>query len=109
MHDTRTQTGTRHCKTNNRHSNSILTANQINVDNSERSTHLQQRAMDDNDNNRPNPDRFTHDSRLNNHWATDDDIMRIVNRRDNSPETRELFEGKSELTRSGYMRYQWHK
>ena len=35
MHDTRTQSGTRHCKTNNRHSNLTLTANEIIINNSE--------------------------------------------------------------------------
>ena len=35
--------------------------------------------------------------------------MRIINRRDNSPETKELVERRIELTRPGHMRHQCHK
>ena len=35
--------------------------------------------------------------------------MKIINRRDNSPETQELVERRSELTRPGHMRHHWHK
>ena len=35
--------------------------------------------------------------------------MKIINRRDNSPETKELVERRIELTKPGHKRYQWHK
>ena len=109
MHHTRTRTGPRHCKTNNRHSKLTLTANQINTKNSERITHLQQRAMNDNNNNRQKTDKFTHDNRLKYPWGADDEIMKIINRRDNSPETRVLGERSIEITKPEIMRYQWQK
>ena len=65
--------------------------------------------MDDNNNNRQNTDKYTHDSRLKNHWDADDEIMKVIKSRDNSPETRELVERRIELTRLGQMRSQWHE
>ena len=35
--------------------------------------------------------------------------MKIINRRDNSPETQELVERRIELTRPGQLRHHWHK
>ena len=35
--------------------------------------------------------------------------MKIINRRDNSPETQELVERRIELPRPGHMRHHWHK
>ena len=35
--------------------------------------------------------------------------MKIINRRDNSPDTQELVERRIELTRPGHMRHHWHK
>ena len=61
-----------------------------------------------NNNNRQNADRFT-DGRLKYHWGADEEIMKIINRRDNSPETKELIERRIELTKPGHMRHQWHK
>ena len=58
MHDTRTQTDTRQCKTKTNHSNLTLTANQINTANSEYKTYTHSKMMDNN-NNRQNADRFT--------------------------------------------------
>ena len=63
----------------------------------------------DNNNNRQNADRFTPDGRLNYHWGADDEILEIINRRDNSLETKELIQKRIELTRPGHMRHQWHK
>ena len=94
MPEARAQTGTRRCKTHNRHSNLILTANQIDTGNSEYITHLQQRHMNDNINNRQNTNKFTHDGKLKYHWWG------------NSPEPRELVERRMELTRPGHMRYE---
>ena len=44
--------------------------------------------MADNNNNRQNSYKYNRESKLNYHWGPDDEIMRIMNRRDNSPETR---------------------
>ena len=106
MPEARAQTGTRRCKTHNRHSNLILTANQIDTGNSEHITHLQQRHLNDNINNRQNTNKFTHDGRIKYHWCADDEIIEIPNRWGNSPETRELVERRLELTRPGHMRYE---
>ena len=62
----------------------------------------------DNNNNRQNANRLT-DGRLKYHWGAADEIMKIINRRDNSPETKELTERRIELTKPGHMRHQWHK
>ena len=109
MHDTHAQTGPRHSKTNNHHSSLTLTANQVNTENSEHNTHQQQKAMDDNNKNRQNTDKFTHYGRIKYRWGADDEMMKIINRRANSPETRELVERKIELTRPSHVQYQWHK
>ena len=65
--------------------------------------------MADNNNNRQNPDKFNRDNQLKYQWGADDGIMKIIIRRDNSPETKELVERRIELTKPGHMRYQWHK
>ena len=65
--------------------------------------------MADNNNNRQNPDKFNRDNQFKYHWGANDEIMKIINRRDNSPETKELVERRIELTKPGHMRYQWHK
>ena len=64
--------------------------------------------MDDNNNNRQNSDKYSRDSRIKHHWGEDDEIMRIINKRDNSRETREVVD-RFELTKPGHMSYQWHK
>ena len=108
MHDTHRQTGTRRSKTNTNHSNLKLTANQINnTTYSDNNTYTHSKTMDNN-NNRQKADRFT-DGRLKYHWGADDEIMKTINRRDNSPETKELTERRNELTKPGHMRHQWHK
>ena len=107
MHDTRKRTGTNHCKTNNGHSNSTLTAYQTTTDKSEqltnqsRAANTENKTMADNNNNRQNTDKFNRDSQLKYHWGADDEIMGIINRRDNSPETKELIERRIELTIPG--------
>ena len=90
MHDTRTRTGTRHSKTNTNHSNLNSTANQIN--NTIHGNHKRhiELTMDNNKNNRQITDRFALNDKLKYHWGADDEIMKITNRRDNSPETQEL-------------------
>ena len=103
MHDTRTRTGTRYSKTNTNHSNS--NANQINNtihDNCKSHIEL---TMDNNNNSRQTPDRFALNDKLKYHWGADNEIMKIINRRDNSPETQELVERRIELTRPGHMRH----
>ena len=108
MHDTRySWTGTRYSKTNTNQSN--LTANQINnTIHDNRKSHIEI-TMDNNNNNRQIPDRFALNDKHNYHWGADDEIMMIINRRDNSPETQELVERRIELTRPGHMRHHWHK
>ena len=107
MQDTRSRTGTRYSKTNTNHSN--LTANQINnTIHDNRKSHIEL-TMDNNNNNRQIPDRFAVNDKLKYHWGADDEIMKIINRRDNSPETQELVERRIELTRPGHMRHHWHK
>ena len=107
MHDTRTRTGTRYSKTNTNHSN--VTANQINnTIHDNRETHIEL-TKDNNNNNRRIPDRFALNDKLKYHWGADDVIMKIIYRRDNSPETQELVERRIELTRPGHMRHHWHK
>ena len=108
MHDTHTQIGTRCSKTNINHSNLKLTANQINnTAYSENKTYTHPKVMDNN-NNRQKADRFS-DGRLKYHWGADDEIMKIINRRDIPPETEDLIERRIELTKPGHMRHQWHK
>ena len=63
----------------------------------------------DNNNNRQIPDRFALNDKLKYHWGANDEIMKIINRRANSPETQELVERRIELTRPGHMRHHWHK
>ena len=108
MHDTRySWTGTRYSKTNTNHSN--LTANQINNTIHDNCKSYSEPKMDNNNNNRQIPDRFALNDKLKYHWGADDEIMKSINRRDNSPETQELVERRIDLTRPGHMRHHWHK
>ena len=108
MHDICTRTGTRHSKTNTNHSN--LTANQIsNTIHENCKTHIELTMDKNNNNNRQIPDRSALNDKLKYHWGADDEIMKIINRRDNSPETQELVERRIELIRPGHMRHHWHK
>ena len=109
MHDTRTRIGTRNSKTNTNHSNLNSTANHItNTIHGNRKTQIEL-TMDNNNNNRQIPDRFALNGKLKYHWGANDEIKKIINRRDNSPETQELVERRIELTRPGHMRHHWHK
>ena len=94
MHDTHTQTVTRHCKTNNCHSHLTLTANQIHTDNSKRTAHLRQKTINDNNSNRQNFDKNNRDSKLKYDWGADDEIMKNINRRDNSQIPESLPKGE---------------
>ena len=109
MHDTHTRTGTRCRKTNTNHSILKSTANQINNTTYSDCKTYTKLTMDNNNNNRQIPDRFALNDQLKYHWGADDEIMKIINRRDNSPETKELVEKRIELTRPGHMRHHWHK
>ena len=107
MDDTRTRTGTRYSKTNTNLFN--LTANQSNnTIHDNRKSHIDL-TVDNNNNNRQISDRFASNDKLKYHWGADDEIMKIINRRGNSPETQELVERRIELTRPGHMRHHWHK
>ena len=109
MHDTRTRTGSRNSKTNTNHSNLNSTANQINnTIHGNRKTHIEL-TMDNNNNKQQIPDRFALNDKLKYHWGADDEIMKIINRRDNSTETQELVERRIELTRPGHMQHHWQK
>ena len=109
MHDAHTPTGTRCRKKNTNHSNLKSTANQINnTTYSDCKTHTKLKK-DNNNNNRQIPDRLALNDKLKYHWGADDEIMKIINRRDNSPETKELVERRIALTRPGLMRHHWHK
>ena len=92
MLDTHAQTGTRCRKTNKSYSHSTSTANQIAINTL--SDTLLQANMDSFNNNLQNPykissnsDRYTRESSIKYHRGADDEIMRIVNKRDNSPKT----------------------
>ena len=65
--------------------------------------------MADNNINLRNSDEYNRDNQLKYNWGADDEIMRIVKRRDNSPEIREIAERRIELTKPGHMRSKWHK
>ena len=109
MHDKHTRTGTCCRKTNTNHSNLKLTASQINKTTpSDCKTYINL-TMDNNNNNRQILDRFALNDKLKYHWGADNVIMKIINRRDNSPEAKELVEKRLELTRPGHMRHHWHK
>ena len=95
MHDTRrTQTGTRCNKTNN-HSNFQTTTNCINhtvTDNYHLKLEKNQTMDNNNNEDTQEPERYPRDEegRLKYHWGADDTIMKIIKRRDNSPETKDL-------------------
>ena len=110
MHDTRrNQTGTR-CNKINNHSNCQTTANWINhtVTNNYSHSQLEKNQTLDNNNNEENqePERYPRDEdgRLKHHWGAGDTIMKILKRRDNSPETRDLVKQRNALTKPGNMR-----
>ena len=95
MHDTRRiQTGTRCSKTNN-HSNFQTTANYINhtvTDNYHLKLEKNQTLDNNNNEDTQEPKRYPRDEegRLKYHWGADDTIMKIIKRRDNLPETKDL-------------------
>ena len=115
MLDTHGQTGARLRQTNKNHSYLTSTANQTAI-NTHCDTNLQTKMDSNKNNNRQNPDKlscnpekYTREPTLKKHWGADDEIMKIINRRDSSPKTNELVERKIELTKPGQMRYSWHK
>ena len=109
MHDTHTRTGTLCRKLNTNLSNLKSTANQINNTTYSDCKTYTKLTMDNNNNNRQIPDRFALNDKLKYHWGADDEIMKIINRRDNSPETKELVERRITLTSPGHMRHHWQK
>ena len=114
MHDTRrTQTGTRCNKTNN-HSNFQTTANYINhtvTDNYHLKLEKNQTMDNNNNEDTQEPERYPRDEegRLKYHWGADDTIMKIIKRRDNSPETKDLVRQRIALTKPGNMRHHYNK
>ena len=92
MHDTHTRTGTRCRKTNTNHSNLKSTDNQFNNTTYSDCKTYTKSTTDNNNNNRQIPDRFALNDKLKYHWGADDEIMKIINRRDKSQETKELVE-----------------
>ena len=99
MHGTRSLIDTRHRQTNNGHSHSNYCTEQhsLEIDHSEMN------------NNNNNARFFRIDGQLRYHWGADDEIRTIINRREKSPETRELVRRRIEPTRPGAMRPQWNK
>ena len=114
MHDTpRTLTGTR-CKKINNHSNFQTTANYINhtvTDNYHLKLEKNQTMDNNNNEDMQEPERYPRDEeeRLNYHWGADDTIMKIIRRKDNSPETRDLVRQRIALTNPGNMRHHYNK
>ena len=54
--------------------------------------------------------KYTRESTLRYNRGADNEIMKTINRQDNSPETSELVERRRiELTKRGQIRYSWHK
>ena len=114
MHDTRrTQTGTRCNKTNN-HSNFQTTANYINhtvTDNYHLKLEKNQTMDNNNNEDMQEPERYPRDEegRLKYHWGADHTIMKIIKRKDNSPETRDLVRQRIALTKPGNMHHHYNK
>ena len=53
--------------------------------------------------------KYTRESTLRYNRGADNEIMKTINRQDNSPETSELVERRRiELTKRGQIRYSWH-
>ena len=104
MHDTRrTQTGTRCNKTNN-HSNFHTTANCINhtvTDNYLPKLEKNQTMDNNNNDDIQEPERYPRDEegRLKYHWGADDTNLRIIKRRNNSPETKDPVRQRITLTK----------
>ena len=67
--------------------------------------------MDNNNDRNQNSDRFPRDEDgiFKYHWRADDTRMRIIKRRDNSSETRDLVEQPIALTKPGNMRHHYNK
>ena len=69
--------------------------------------------MDNNNNNKDTqePERYPRDEeeRLKYNWGADDTIMKIIKRKDNSPETRDLVRQRIALTKPGNMRHHYNK
>ena len=68
--------------------------------------------MDNNNNeDTQEPERYPRDEggRLKYHWGADDTIMKIIKRKDNSPETRDLVRQRIALTKPGNMRHHYNK
>ena len=114
MHDTRRiETGTRCSKTNN-HSNFQTTANYINhtvTDNYHLKLEKNQTMDNNNNEDTQEPERYPRheEGRLKYHWGADDTFMKIIKRRDNSPETKDLVRQRIALTKPGNMRHHYNK
>ena len=100
----------------NNHSKFQLTANRmvcIETNNYTSFQPINNQIMGNNNNNDCNQfsDRFHRgeDGRLEYHWCADITIMRILKRRDSSPETRDLVEQRLALTKPGDMRQIYKK
>ena len=52
---------------------------------------------------------FRMEGQLRYHWGADQEIMAIINRSDNTPETSELVTRRLELTKTGALRPHWNK
>ena len=102
MHDTRSLFDTRRHQTNTSHIDSNYRAQQR-LSNMYTNNHHSK--MDNDQNAR----YFRVDGQLRYHWGADQEIMTIVNKRDNSPETSELVTRRIELVKPGAMRPHWNK
>ena len=102
MHDTRTLIDTRRCHTNKSHINSNCYTLEQFIDN----TTVNCLTMNNNDNQ--NERFFRTDGQLGYHRGADDQIMTIINRRENSPETAELVNRWIELEKPGVLQPQWN-
>ena len=114
MHDTRRiETGTRCSKTNN-HSNFQTTADYINhtvTDNYHLKLEKNQTMDNHNNEDTQEPERYPRDEegRLKYHWGADDTTMKIIKRRDNSPETKDLVRQRIALAKPGNMHHHYNK
>ena len=94
---------TRRCQTNKSHINSNYYTLQLLIEN----TTANYLTMNNNDNQ--NERFFQKDGQLRCHWGADDQIMTIINRRENSPETAELVNRRIELAKPGVTQPQWNR
>ena len=71
------------------------------------------KTMDNNNNNEDiqEPERYPRDQeeRLKYHWGADDTIMKIIRKKDNSPETRDLVRQRIALTKPGNICHHYNK